>query len=758
MVMLPEARQPKVQAIIALALADTGIRSPEEANELAQAAFHEPSHVDLQILFLAIWYGMLASADPAPIEQMQVLESAMSALVTEDTPPEIRATVKLVQGWAIAIFFGNYRRVFELVDSAISAVPKTSPLYDKFAAMAAMVFLAHGMGTRARPILRETTLTDFDEKGITIVKLTDCAHTGKFGEAPQLIEQIDRFPDHKHMRGLHAVYKKSRTLISLMGEAGLEIPPTATTKEDEEESSWVNSTRALISRKPVEALFWAKLYAGKVRPNYRESIDFLEHVLVRAELAMGNARAAKRLLVQLREQGTEMYIDDLYFARAERLLGNHTAAARHFAKLKESISRYEAKGRLNFEIQMACELQPADLIELASSAPRSADTPSMTTHGSAPKPQKSAATIVSRSEPMKEVTRAIEKFSQFELPVLITGETGTGKELVSRAIHDRGPRQAEPFIPINCSAIPDTLIESELFGHASGAFTGARSAHTGIFRDAGSGTVFLDEIADISPRLQVALLRVLETNEVRPVGSSTTFRITCRVIAATNRELLDLVREGAFREDLYFRLQRLEIHIPPLRRRPEDIELLVRHFLNAEREGEEPAEPSPELTQWMERHPWRGNVRELRNTVERMRIMNSEKRYYDLDDLLRHDSPLLQEPPLLAAKEETESATQPSESKEVEVSRRDWRSEVTPEAVHAFLEHERVDLRRQKQILQMLEQTPKIKISEVAAFLGVSRSTAVRDLNALSRRGEIKKVSPTASSRSNYYTKCQPDD
>ncbi len=204
-------------------------------------------------------------------------------------------------------------------------------------------------------------------------------------------------------------------------------------------------------------------------------------------------------------------------------------------------------------------------------------------------------------------------------PVLIVGESGAGKELVARAIHEHGARAREPFVAINCGAIADTLIESELFGHQRGAFTGAVADHKGVFEQAGKGTVLLDEIGDTTPALQVRLLRVLEEGEVRPVGANRSMKVFARVIAATNAPLEQAVADGRFRQDLYYRLSVVVIRVPPLRERRADIPLLIGSFLEdaCARAGKKKVLSADALEALM-RHTWPGNVRELRNTIERL--------------------------------------------------------------------------------------------------------------------------------------------
>jgi two-component system response regulator HydG len=211
------------------------------------------------------------------------------------------------------------------------------------------------------------------------------------------------------------------------------------------------------------------------------------------------------------------------------------------------------------------------------------------------------------------------------------GETGTGKELVARALHHTGPRAAGAFVAINCAALPEALLESELFGHTRGAFTGATQARRGIFVDADGGTLLLDEIGELSLPLQARLLRVLEAGEVRPLGSDTVRKVDVRIVAATHRPLSDLVHQGQFREDLYFRLKVLPIAIPPLRERGDDIRLLAEHFLGKARERLPQAAPrgfSSEAMAVLLAHPWPGNVRELQHLIERL-VVTSDKDIVD---------------------------------------------------------------------------------------------------------------------------------
>ncbi len=228
-----------------------------------------------------------------------------------------------------------------------------------------------------------------------------------------------------------------------------------------------------------------------------------------------------------------------------------------------------------------------------------------------------AATLIGSSEAMREVQKTIGLLADSQVNVLITGETGTGKELVARAIHDHGQRAAEPFIAVNCASIPSELMESELFGHVRGAFTGAVIERVGAFRQAHSGSLFLDEIGDMDLSLQAKILRALEERIVTPVGGKPT-SVDVRVIAATHRDLRQAVREAAFREDLFYRLNVVPIHLPPLRERISDIVPLAEHFLRRLGTGKR---LSADAAARLIRHGWPGNVRELKNAMERAALL-----------------------------------------------------------------------------------------------------------------------------------------
>lgn len=242
--------------------------------------------------------------------------------------------------------------------------------------------------------------------------------------------------------------------------------------------------------------------------------------------------------------------------------------------------------------------------------------------------------IIGKSKALRDVLEVVKKVAPTQATVLITGESGTGKELIAHAIHAHSDRQDKLFLPVNCGALPETLLESLLFGHMKGSFTGAFANQEGLFERARGGTIFLDEIGEIPQHLQVKLLRALEGKEILPIGSTSPRRIDVRVLAATNRDLSKEVEQGRFRDDLYYRLNILEIHIPPLRERPEDVPLLIDHLIQKHNpelkknfKGADPA-----VVRTLMSLPWKGNVRELDNVLEHTMIL-ADGEWICLEDL-----------------------------------------------------------------------------------------------------------------------------
>ena len=267
--------------------------------------------------------------------------------------------------------------------------------------------------------------------------------------------------------------------------------------------------------------------------------------------------------------------------------------------------------------------KPFDLDELIRAVKQAADTRQGGANALSQDVESDGMPLVGRSQAMQGVYRMITRVLRNDLTVLVTGESGTGKELVAEAIHQLGSRRTGPFVAVNTAAIPHDLVESELFGHEKGAFTGAVAQTIGKFEQANGGTLFLDEIGDMPPEAQTRLLRALQSGRVRRVGGRQEIAVDVRIIAATNRDLMPLIEAGRFREDLFYRLNVVPIELPPLRERREDIEVLAQHFLaQAVEEGLPQRHLTLEAAEGLAQRHWRGNVRELRNAIYRLAVMS----------------------------------------------------------------------------------------------------------------------------------------
>ncbi|MBX6327767.1 MAG: sigma-54-dependent Fis family transcriptional regulator [Pseudolabrys sp.] len=342
------------------------------------------------------------------------------------------------------------------------------------------------------------------------------------------------------------------------------------------------------------------------------------------------------------------------------------------------------------------------------------------------------ADIITRSPAMRPVIKAVEKAAASAIPVLVEGESGVGKELIARAIHGSGPRRAKPFVAVNCGALPETLIESILFGHEKGAFTGATDRHTGKFVEADGGTLFLDEVGELPPAAQVKLLRALQEGEVEPVGSRRSIKVDVRIVSATNRDLIADVKSGRFREDLFYRLHVFPISVPPLRRRPEDIPELARHFLAriAAEEGKRVRSINAEALALLCAYRWPGNVRQLENAIFRAVVL-AESEEIGLRELPQIAAqvgpeaaplaPSIESPPAIATAWPEPAATTLAPST---LSLVDPRGEARP------LE----DIERE--VIRFAIAHYRGQMSEVARRLKIGRSTLYRKLDALGLRGD----------------------
>jgi transcriptional regulator with PAS, ATPase and Fis domain len=347
---------------------------------------------------------------------------------------------------------------------------------------------------------------------------------------------------------------------------------------------------------------------------------------------------------------------------------------------------------------------------------------------------------VGKSKVIQNIKNQVTKYAKLKDIVLITGETGTGKELVARAIHEEGSQAKEPFLAINCGALTDTLLQSELFGYVAGAFTGAQKERKGIFESAGKGTVFLDEFGDISPKLQVSLLRVLESNEIRLLGGTVNRQIECKIVIATNVNLHHAVEEKKFREDLFFRLARFEIKLPTLRERMEDLPELIQYFLDRNKGSTDQSKSiTNDLLVALSAYQWPGNIRELKNEIDRLYILNPDSdllgiKHFDFMHLQGYSSNELK---LQSIKTNIESNIQNSETKEDPHLR----------IIQGGFQMER----RQTLLKELFEKYKKLTRKQVAEISKVGTNTATKDLQSLCDSGFIVRRTPTKSTRTDYF-------
>lgn len=739
----PGRRSPILEALCLLREFIIGHHSASGAIAAARRIDVKGYDNDLCILFLGNWAHasyLQSSFMPEKLTEAWALLNRARALLSGKTPSELGAYLDLVESFLVGAT-GNHEVQEKILRAAFKKLKADSPRR-KFIVLELASFLASsGRLAEIESELNKAAVysDNFKKSWITAVRFINYIESGDTTRASALLPELSRaLPETQPLRNIQKYSILMDIISSRPSGPGPGGDASVTAQIDSPD--WAMVINCLLYNRIHQALRWARI-CEKKNQTYIAGQEFISFNLLRAELAEGNTEAARRITEMRMEHGNRHYLDEFFMARICLLENDQDSANDYFASALKSIEKYNAQGRLDFELKISTEMPRDVVFNIARTAEKVLSGPAarqarVSAHPVAQQRHTVDSTgtdrIISSTPVMEQIKDSIRQFSGVDVPILITGETGTGKELVAKALHETGPRAQKPFMAINCGAISESLLESELFGHEKGAFSGAASAHKGLFEEAKDGTIFLDEIGEITPRLQIVLLRVLETNEIRPVGSSQSRKISCRIIASTNADLQALEKENRFRKDLIYRLRRLEIHLPPLRERADDILMLATHFLNTGRPQDVYATMSAGLAQKLVAYGWPGNVRELRNNIERMRLMNSDKLYYDAIDI-----DLTGDEPNLAA------ATTPVHPLAVS-------PDPQPVAGSGF-KAGKSRVRRMENIRNLFREHDILTRNEIVRTLEVSPNTVTKDLQALCEEDFIEKEQPTASPRSAYF-------
>jgi DNA-binding NtrC family response regulator len=750
----PGPRSPVINALALLSEMVSGGQTANGALFIARNTDIQKEDSDLGIILLTCWASALIlqtrQLPEKGIEALSVIHRARN-LITPSTPKEVLSLVDMTEAQHAEIS-GNIVERDSIMRRAIKRLSPQSGripwLTVQYAVMLARSGRLSEISRKLSAIETSPAWSDIATAAL-LANFINHVETCNIHQAEQLLNPLS----HSSLpRPLAQLFDHYRTLLPMLrstlaaGRAGAAEPPPA----DEITPDWALVIKSLASGNPQQALKWARI-SEKREPACLAGNNLISFNLLRSEIAVGNIDAARRLSSIRRSHGNTHFLDNLFEARIFLLEGSTEQAADLFATATVDAGSLNAKHRIEIEVTLAVEVPHHQIMYMCERSynsskiggtvrrPLPVNAPRHTASGS--------SSIIGASQAADELRRTVIHFARMDIPIMITGETGTGKDLIAHAIHEESDRRERPFVAVNCASISESLLESELFGHEKGAFTGASTSRRGLFEEAGSGFIFLDEIGEISPKLQAALLRVLETGEIRPVGSSTARKTACRIITATNADLSRMAMDGRFRQDILFRLKRLEIHIPPLRERVDDILPISHYFLNLNRAGDSSAVMSEDLCRLVMSYSWPGNVRELRNMIERMRLMNSDKLYYEAPDIGLPTAPVISvaRSPIIA-----ESAVNSGGQKRAPLRA----IPVAPRTAH---EHESLRkgksrMRRMETLRSLFRTHQNLTRSEIIDALSISPNAATSDLKDLIAEGYIDRVQPSRSPRSAYFT------
>lgn len=696
-------------------------------------------HPDTNVYLLFLVFSVHYISHFKHVEKVKSLSLIIESTMNENLPSVIKSVCIQIMS-QVKLSEGKIKEGKLLMLQSIAVVDKKYPRY-------CGLLLNFAQSLAVDGLILELNKSDIDyinlpstfEKYphlITRLKLRNCMAIGDYKQGFNLIDEHQKRQISDMTNQIEGAKKILKILSGDLDE---------TSYKTESYRVFVRVLNCILSLKLEEASIQLEL----LKQNTDEEFNVFkpdEYIPLHLELCKGNKGKVRLLLKEKENQGMSHYMDDLFHGRLQLLEKDEKGANQSFSDLIKNVNRYGAMNRLVFELQFAKEMKLSEILFLTQGWKQEKKyfyPQSKKEKTYAPKfEDKCVSLLVGSSLVIVNVKDQVKKYASLKAPVLVTGETGTGKELVSRAIHDEGPNPHEPFLAINCGALTESLLQSELFGYVAGAFTGAQKERKGIFEAAGKGTVFLDEFGDISPQLQVSLLRVLEANEIRMIGDTVTRKIECRIVIATNIDLHKVVEEKKFREDLYFRLARFEIRLPALRERIEDLQELIQFFLDKNRESvSESKTISNELLITLSQYHWPGNIRELKNEIERLYILNPDTKILGVSEFdFGH----------LQASVSKNTNEKPIKKGEVELKEAfDQRDEL---ALLKLIKEKGFQIEQRLELLkESFKKHKKLTRNQTMVISQVSASTATKDLQLLCKEGFIVRRSPTKSPRSDYF-------
>ncbi len=689
-------------------------------------------HPDQNIFLLFITH-CIDFFSKSHLEKARSLCSIALSLPLEEILPSIRALFTQMQG-VLCFNEGNVKDCMDLLKKSATYINQTDTRYPDILINTSFIIAGQGkLKENGKYNLDDLNCFTREEQLIayTHLKIVNAILTGNSTECSKLIDEFSKLLEGKNSNDIKLLEYHLKLISGDFDELNYQ----------EDVIQCIAKAFHKLSIGKIDDAKASYLYFfNKVRGATLLSI-LSSFIPIHIEICQGNKGMAKLLLQEKIKKGDISYLDDLFFGRLQLLDDDGAGADQSFSRLIDNVIRYDAHQRLLFELQFAKEMKISTLNELINGWKSNQNSNAVKVDENEIKNNlpidKGIKLLIGKSNVLNQVKNLVKKYAKLKAPVLVTGETGTGKELVSRAIHDEGLFPEEPFLAINCGALTDTLLQSELFGYEAGAFTGALKQRKGIFEAAGKGTVFLDEFGDISPKLQVSLLRVLESNEIRLIGSTVNRKIECKIVIATNVDLQNAILTKKFREDLFFRLAKFEIKLPTLRDRPEDLPDLIQFFLDKNSTSYGSKRITSELLEKLSKYHWPGNIRELKNEIDRLYILNPDLDILSVDhfDFTHLPKTNASEP---KTNEYTDKLDEPIVSTKEDPLLKILQKGFPVEARHNLIK-------------DLFKKYKKLTRSQIMEIANISTTTATKDLLALTNAGFIIRRTPTKSTRTDYF-------